>query len=59
VLVVLRAVLDPALAGAMTLRVAALAGLVAGGLIAFLVLSLLLGVFRWRELLRQFRRLPA
>jgi putative peptidoglycan lipid II flippase len=59
VLVVLRAVLDPALGGAMTLRLAALSGLVAGGLIAFLVLSLLLGVFRWRELLRQFRRLPA
>jgi peptidoglycan biosynthesis protein MviN/MurJ (putative lipid II flippase) len=59
VLVVLRAVLDPALAGAMTLRLTALAGLVAGGMIAFLALSLLLGVVRWRELRRQFRRQPA
>ncbi len=56
VLAALRAALHPALAGgAMMLRLAALAGLVAAGLAAFLALILLLGVVNWREL----RRLPA
>jgi putative peptidoglycan lipid II flippase len=55
-LVALRVVLDPALnGGAMMTRLAALAGLVATGLVAFLALILLLGVVRWREL----GRLPA
>ena len=55
-LVALRVVLYPALnGGAMMTRLAALAGLVATGLVAFLALILLLGVIRWREL----RRLPA
>ena len=55
-LIALRVMLDPALnGGAMMMRLAALAGLVATGLVAFLALILLLGVIRWREL----RRLPA
>lgn len=58
-LVVLRSLLDPALAGATMLRLAALAGLVAAGLLAFLLLSLALGVVNWRELRSQFRRQPA
>jgi hypothetical protein len=59
-LVVLRVMLEPALAGgAMTMRLAALAGLVAAGLVAFLALILLLGVVNWRELRGQFRRQPA
>lgn len=58
-LVVLRSLLDPTLAGATTLRLAALAGLVAAGLLAFLLLSLALGVVNWRELRSQFRRQPA
>jgi hypothetical protein len=53
-------VLDPALVGGTTtMRLAALAGLVAAGLVAFLALILLLGVVNWRELRGQFRRLPA
>jgi putative peptidoglycan lipid II flippase len=59
VLLALRAVLEPALAGAMTAKLAALAGLVAAGLVAFVALILLLGVVRWHELRGQFRRLPA
>ena len=60
VLAGLRVALDPALVGgAMTMRLAALAGLVVAGLIAFLALILLLGVVNWRELRGQFRRLPA
>ena len=56
VLAVLRAALDITLiSGAMALRLAALAGLVAAGMISFLALILVLGVINWREL----RRLPA
>ncbi|HWD58738.1 MAG TPA: lipid II flippase MurJ, partial [Stellaceae bacterium] len=54
-LLALRLALEPAFAGSTALRLAALAGLVAAGLIAFLALILLLGVVKWREL----RRLPA
>jgi putative peptidoglycan lipid II flippase len=59
VLLVLRAVLGPALSSATTVRLAALAGLVIAGLVSFLALALLLGVTRWRELRGRFRRLPA
>src|SRR5665213_1142761 len=59
VLVVLRSLLDPALAGAVAVRLAALAGLVAAGFAAFTALILLLGVTHWRELRGQFRRQPA
>jgi putative peptidoglycan lipid II flippase len=59
VLVVLRAMLEPALAGSAMARLAALAGLVAAGLAAFMALALLLGIMRWRDLWGQFRRLPA
>ncbi|HML10878.1 MAG TPA: murein biosynthesis integral membrane protein MurJ [Stellaceae bacterium] len=55
-LVMLRVGLDPALSGGgATMRLAALAALVAGGLLAFLALILALGIVRWRDL----RRLPA
>jgi putative peptidoglycan lipid II flippase len=59
VLTGLRAALEPALAGAMTMRLAALAGLIAAGLGAFLALTLLLGVVGWRDLRGQLRRIPA
>jgi putative peptidoglycan lipid II flippase len=56
VLLASRAVLEPALDGATTMRLAALAGLVVAGLVAFAALILLLGVTDWRELRGQFRR---
>jgi putative peptidoglycan lipid II flippase len=59
VLLVLRSLLEPALAGATTIRLGALAALVAAGFIAFMALILLFGVTHWRELRGQFRRLPA
>jgi putative peptidoglycan lipid II flippase len=59
VLLLLRAWLGPALGGAMAARLAALAGLVAGGFASFAGLILALGVTHWRELRGQFRRLPA
>jgi putative peptidoglycan lipid II flippase len=59
VLVALRAALEPALGGAMTMRLAALAGLIVAGLATFMALTLAFGVIRWRELRGQFRRLPA
>ncbi|HWB48813.1 MAG TPA: murein biosynthesis integral membrane protein MurJ [Stellaceae bacterium] len=58
-LTALRAALAPALAGATTLRLGALAALVAAGLVVFLALSVALGVVSWRELRGQFGRLPA
>jgi putative peptidoglycan lipid II flippase len=58
-LLALRAVLEPALAGALTLRLIALAALVAVGLAVFVVLVLILGVVNWRELRGQFRRVAA
>jgi len=54
VLIGMRAALAPLLAAAMMWRLAALAGLVAGGLVAFLILILALGVTHWRELRGQF-----
>jgi putative peptidoglycan lipid II flippase len=59
VLIALRAVLDPALAGAAATRLAALAGLVAAGAVSFGALVLLLGITDWRELRGRFRRQPA
>jgi hypothetical protein len=59
VLIGLRIALAPLLAGATTWRLAALGGLVAGGLAAFLVLILALGVMHWRDLRGQFGRQPA
>jgi len=59
VLIGLRLALAPLLAGATLWRLTALAGLVAGGLLAFLALILLLGVADWRELRGQFGRQPA
>ena len=59
VLVGLRAVLETALGGAMPVQLAALAGLVAAGFVAFMGMILLLGVTHWRELRGQFRRQPA
>jgi putative peptidoglycan lipid II flippase len=59
VLLVSRAVLEPTLGGTATERLAALAGLVAAGFVAFMALILLLGVTDWRELRGRFRRLPA
>jgi hypothetical protein len=55
----LRLALAPALAGPIALRLAALAGLIAAGVVIFTVLILLLGVTDWRELRGQLRRLPA
>jgi putative peptidoglycan lipid II flippase len=59
VLLVLRFVLDPALAGPPATRIAALAGLVCAGLAAFAVFALALGVADWRYLLGRLRRQPA
>jgi putative peptidoglycan lipid II flippase len=59
VLLGLRAVLDPALAGAAAVRLGALAALVAVGIISFGALILALGVTDWRELRGQLRRQPA
>lgn len=59
ILLALRAMLEPALAGAMATRLAALAGLVTAGIVAFGALTLLLGVTGWRELRGRFRRQPA
>ncbi len=59
VLVVLRALLGPALAGPEMLRLGALAGLVAAGIVTFATLILALGVTDWRELRGQLRRQPA
>jgi putative peptidoglycan lipid II flippase len=59
VLIGLRLALTPLLTAAAPWRLAALAGLVAAGLIAFLLLILALGVTGWRELRGQFGRQPA
>jgi len=45
-----------ALAGALALKLAALVALIGGGLLGFAVLSLLLGVAEWRDLLQRWRR---
>jgi putative peptidoglycan lipid II flippase len=55
VLAILRAALDPTLAGPAVARVGALAGLVCAGLATFALLSLALGIADWRELLGRLR----
>jgi putative peptidoglycan lipid II flippase len=52
----LRLVLEPALAGPVMLRLGALAGLVAAGIVIFGALVLALGVTDWRELRGQLLR---
>jgi putative peptidoglycan lipid II flippase len=59
VLIGSRIALTPLLTGTTPWRLAALAGLVAGGLLAFLLLVLAFGVTGWRELRGQFGRQPA
>jgi hypothetical protein len=59
VLVGLRMLLAPALAGPEILRLGALSGLVAAGVVAFAVLIVALGVTDWRELRGQLRRQAA
>jgi len=55
----LRGALAAALAGPLPERLAALAGLVAGGIAAFALLALTLGIADWRELWGRLRRQPA
>lgn len=55
----LRLALESALAGPLMLRLGALAGLVAAGIVVFGALILALGVTDWRELRGQLRRQPA
>jgi hypothetical protein len=47
------------LAAGLVAKVAALAGLVGGGLVGFAALALLLGVADWRDLRRRLRRQAA
>jgi hypothetical protein len=55
----LRAALAPAIAGAALGRLAALVALCGGGLAAFAVLALVLGIADWRALWGRLRRQPA
>ncbi|HEV2189444.1 MAG TPA: lipid II flippase MurJ, partial [Stellaceae bacterium] len=59
VLIGLRIALAPLLTATAAWRLAALGGLVAAGLLAFLLLVLAFGVTGWRELRGQFGRQPA
>src|SRR6266478_3737474 len=59
ILVGLRLLLAPALAGPAVLRLGALAGLIAAGLFSFGALILALGVTDWRELRGRMRRQAA
>src|SRR6266571_1438260 len=59
ILVGLRLLLAPALAGPALLRLGALAGLIVAGLFSFGALILGLGVTDWRELRGRMRRQPA
>jgi putative peptidoglycan lipid II flippase len=59
VLALLRVALDPALAGPPFARGGALAALIAGGLAAFGLLALTLGIVDWRGVLGRLRRQPA
>jgi len=59
ILVGLRLLLTPALAGPALLRLGALAALIAAGLVSFGALILALGVTDWRELRGRMRRQPA
>ncbi|HEV8677919.1 MAG TPA: murein biosynthesis integral membrane protein MurJ, partial [Stellaceae bacterium] len=58
ILVLLSLLLAPALAGSTMLRLAALAGLIAAGLVTFAGLALALGVADWRELRGRLMRSP-
>jgi putative peptidoglycan lipid II flippase len=55
----LRDLLAPAIAGPPAMRLAALAALVAAGLLSFALLGLAFGVADWRELRTRLGRLPA
>jgi putative peptidoglycan lipid II flippase len=59
ILLALRIVLAPTFAGPAMLRLAALAALIAAGLVSFGALVLAFGVTDWRELRGQLRRQPA
>jgi putative peptidoglycan lipid II flippase len=59
VLGMLRVALAPALAGTPVSRIAALAGLVSAGLVAFALLAVAFGIADWRDLLGRLRRQPA
>jgi putative peptidoglycan lipid II flippase len=59
ILVALRVLLTPALAGPPIIRLGALAGLIVAGLFSFGALILALGVTDWRELRGRIRRQPA
>jgi putative peptidoglycan lipid II flippase len=56
ILVGLRVLLAPALAGPALLRLGALAALIAVGMVSFGALTLVLGVTDWRELRGRLRR---
>jgi putative peptidoglycan lipid II flippase len=58
-LALLRGALAPALAGTVPLRIMALAGLCGGGLAAFGLLAVALGIADWRALRSRLRRQPA
>ncbi len=59
ILVALRLVLAPAMSGSAMLRLAALAAMIAAGLLSFAGLALAFGVTDWRKLRGQLRRQPA
>jgi putative peptidoglycan lipid II flippase len=59
VLALLRSALAPALTAAAPIRITALAGLCGGGLAAFIIFALALGVADWRDLYGRLRRQPA
>ena len=58
-LVVIEALVRPALGGGLALRLFALAGIVGGGLAGFAGLALVLGVVEWQEVKRRLLRLAA
>jgi putative peptidoglycan lipid II flippase len=59
VLLLLRAAFGIVLAGPPLLRIAALGGFIAVGLVSFVLFALVLGVAEWRELWGRLRRQPA
>jgi putative peptidoglycan lipid II flippase len=59
VLFLLRDALAAPLAGPLMMRLLALAGLVAAGLVVFTLLAVALGIVDWRELKSRLRRQPA
>jgi putative peptidoglycan lipid II flippase len=59
VLLLLRAAFGVVLAGPPLLRIAALGGFIAVGLVSFVLFALVLGVTEWRELWGRLRRQPA